>query len=301
MKPKGTDVKLTTAAQVVKLLRERYPSPAWAFFENVGDGTGMNQRRWADGFAMSLWPSRGLVFHGFEVKVSRQDVMRELATPQKADAVAKYCDYWWLAVGAIGIVDGLELPPAWGLLAPVEIRGKQSLRVVKEATKLDAKEIDRTFTAAILRRAAEHFDVERIRQEVRYEIHEEIRAKLEAEFGPEYERQISSLKAQLDSACRDREAAESRLTAALGKPYHISVIAGAIDFLRWLDGWSTGQKAIESAVRGVQIHIDALEDARKQLGVLRVLMQTMNEKKDPEPPPEPGHRPPGYHLGDTHR
>lgn len=77
---------------VFELLRRRYPAPAWAFLEEVRNQTGYARTiRTADALAMSLYPSRGLHLHGFEVKVSRADWFRELNDPKKAEEIAAYC------------------------------------------------------------------------------------------------------------------------------------------------------------------------------------------------------------------
>ena len=60
------------------LLALRYAPPAYAFFEEVRAQTGYAAGGSADGLALSLWPSRGIELHGFEVKVSRSDWLREL-------------------------------------------------------------------------------------------------------------------------------------------------------------------------------------------------------------------------------
>jgi hypothetical protein len=137
-------------SEVRELLRKRYPSDAWALMWEVADGTGAAQRRWADAVAMGLWPSRGLHLHGFEIKVSRSDWVKELQSPEKAEAVAQYCDYWWLVVGDNKIVKMGELPPLWGMLAP---NSRGDLYVAKPAVKLPAKPITPVFLAALLRSA----------------------------------------------------------------------------------------------------------------------------------------------------
>lgn len=131
-------------------LRERYCAPAWAFFEEVSNGTGSNHKRSADALAMSLWPSRGLELHGFEIKASRSDWVRERDAPEKAEEIASRCDRWWLVVADESIVKDGELPPTWGLLVPGP---KNQLRQKVEASKLEAKPLSRSFLAAILRRA----------------------------------------------------------------------------------------------------------------------------------------------------
>lgn len=136
---------------VMQALRERYAPPAYAFLEQVANGTGSNGSRWSDALAMSLYPSRGLDLIGFEVKVSRTDWQKELAEPAKAEAVAKYCNQWMLVAGDASIVREHELPAPWGLM--VFSNGK--LRVVKGPKRLEAQPIDRKFLAALLRRVAE--------------------------------------------------------------------------------------------------------------------------------------------------
>ena len=106
---------MTTAAEIKALIRAKYPVREWALAFEVSNGTGSEARRHADAVAMNLWPSRGLAIHGFEFKVYRNDWLRELQNPAKAEPVAQYCDYWWLVTGP-GIVKDGELPDTWGLM-----------------------------------------------------------------------------------------------------------------------------------------------------------------------------------------
>ena len=151
--PAAKAPKLLSEAAVREVLRLRYPAPAWAFFAQVRNGTGYSRRttRTADAVAMSLWPSRGLELHGFEIKTSRSDWLRELEDPEKAEAICAYCDRWWIVIGDAKIVAPGELPPTWGLLVP---NGPGLLAKV-EAPKLDPKPIDHMLLASILRSAAE--------------------------------------------------------------------------------------------------------------------------------------------------
>lgn len=149
MKPKDRPV-MKTAIDVVAALRNRYAGEAYAFLEQVGNATGFKCNRHCDVLVMSLWPSRGLDIIGIEVKVSRGDWLKELADPKKADDVAKYCDYWFVAVGDENIVRAGELPSAWGLMVPT-IDGK--MRVKAEVSRLSPNPLDKHFVAAVLRQA----------------------------------------------------------------------------------------------------------------------------------------------------
>ena len=140
------------SVNVHHLIAAKFPAPEYACLFEVRNGTGFNRApRTADALVMSLWPSRGLELWGIEIKNDRYDWVREKANPEKAEAIAQYCDRWWLAVGDKDIVKPGELPPTWGLMAPKA--GK--LQVVKEADKLEAKPIDRLFLGALLRNSSQ--------------------------------------------------------------------------------------------------------------------------------------------------
>lgn len=146
---------MLSEGQLVALLRQRYPSPQFAFFAGVRNSTGYARTvRTADALAMSLWPSRGLALHGFECKSARHDWLRELGDPEKADEIAGYCDFWWIVAGGDNVVklDTDNAPPTWGVLVP---NAKGTLRVVREAKPLEPKPLTRQFLAAVLRRAHE--------------------------------------------------------------------------------------------------------------------------------------------------
>jgi hypothetical protein len=79
-----------TAAEVRAALMNRYCAPEWATFFEVANSTGGGAVRSADAVAMSLYPSRGLRLHGFEIKVSRSDWLHELKQPDKSVAVQRF-------------------------------------------------------------------------------------------------------------------------------------------------------------------------------------------------------------------
>lgn len=59
--------------------------------------------------------------HGYEVKVSRSDWLREARTDGgKSFPWRRYCSHWWLVVPDAGIVRDGELPDGWGLLTPTK-------------------------------------------------------------------------------------------------------------------------------------------------------------------------------------
>lgn len=142
--------KAITAGNIIAGMAKRYAAPEWAMFFNVANGTGWRGSRYADAVGMSLFPSRGLELHGFEIKVSKSDYRREAQDPTKAEAVAAYCDRWWV-VTPPDLLDGENLPLNWGWLA----YDGRAFYTKQKAEKLEAKAIDRPILAALLRRAHE--------------------------------------------------------------------------------------------------------------------------------------------------
>lgn len=139
------------AKDIKNLLRNRFSDPAFAFLPQVRNGTGyIRSARTADALAMGLWPSRGLDLHGFEIKIYRNDWLHELKSPQKAEEIAKYCDFWWI-VAPKDVVKTEEIPQNWGLMIPFGA----TVKIIKEAKHLKPTKIDRLFLAAILRKAQE--------------------------------------------------------------------------------------------------------------------------------------------------
>lgn len=134
---------------IQSLLRGRYAPPEYAYLPQVRSSTGFNPyERYADGLAISTYPSRGIHLHGIEIKVSRADWRRELRRPEKAEPIAQYCTYWWLAAPD-GVIPLDEVPQDWGLL---EVHGSV-LRATKQATKRKAEALSLGFVAAIMRKA----------------------------------------------------------------------------------------------------------------------------------------------------
>lgn len=134
--------------QVLTRLAAKYPAPEYACFSEVSNATGANSRRRADCLIMGLWPSRGLYLSGFEIKCSRADWLTELKNPEKADAIAKYCDYWYLVLGDPYILRDDELPRTWGLIIPCG----SGLKIQKEAVRNDTPQpFSRGFLASIMR------------------------------------------------------------------------------------------------------------------------------------------------------
>jgi hypothetical protein len=96
------------------LLERRYGvDQGWLLFYEVPNRTGFKGDRSADALALSTWPSQGICLHGFEVKRSRSDLLKELRDETKAAAFKRYCHYWWLTISDTKLAEGVEVPDSW--------------------------------------------------------------------------------------------------------------------------------------------------------------------------------------------
>lgn len=156
-------VVLTSEGEVLDALRRKHAGDEWVFLTHLKTATGWQtgRGREMDGWAMNMWPSRGLKTHGFEVKVSRSDWLAELKAPSKADEGFQFCDFWWVAAGATGIVKKEELPAGWGLMVP----HRDSMKIAVQAADHEA-EFDRAFFASCLRNLQRATLVEKERLEI---------------------------------------------------------------------------------------------------------------------------------------
>lgn len=138
-----------TAAEIRLALARHYPHPEYGIVFEVAQSTGHHANRHLDAMAMGLWPSRGLVLFGVEIKVTTADFRNELRNPAKAEQLARFCDYFYVAAPT-GVVPILELPKNWGLF---EIdRGRVKERI--PATRLQPQAVTKDFLAAVFRAAS---------------------------------------------------------------------------------------------------------------------------------------------------
>lgn len=134
---------------IFQKLLGKFPPPAFVLLPQCRSATGAGMIRTADALGASVWPSRGLYLFGIEIKVSRSDWRKELATPEKADEIQQFCRHWYVAAPK-GIVPLDEVPDTWGLL---EITGR-GVFTTKAAPETKPKDPDTLLVSAILRAAA---------------------------------------------------------------------------------------------------------------------------------------------------
>lgn len=103
------------AGEVYKAIRLRYSDARrYAIATEVGLSTGGSRRR-LDVVVLDCYASNGFRIDGFEIKVSKADLRRELEDPDKHVAFFDRIDYYTLACPK-GIADMSIIPPKWGVL-----------------------------------------------------------------------------------------------------------------------------------------------------------------------------------------
>src|SRR3990167_6404645 len=139
--------------ELLQLLASEYQPPSRAFLPEFRAATGYgNGECRCDALAMDLWQSNkyGLELHGFELKVSRADWLRELKQPLKSEEIKRFCDRWYVVAANSKIVKYAdELPKGWGL----EFAENGKLVNFIEAEKLTPEPYGRGFLASVMRRA----------------------------------------------------------------------------------------------------------------------------------------------------
>lgn len=165
------------AHDVVDMLRRHYlpdgRAEAGIFAAEIESPDG---RRRADAIWAPWSMTAGDELVGHEIKVARSDVLAELADPMKADPWLRYCTRWYLVLARPNLVDGLEVPDSWGIMAPPSGRRTRSMTIVRPAPKLKHGD-----TAAGWRRIAT-WDHVRLSAKVVEAAYQASRAKSELEY-----------------------------------------------------------------------------------------------------------------------
>lgn len=160
-------MSVATASEMRRRLRVRYGRTSDAvkipehavLFEIPVDGVyrmkdghvveALKRRQRIDAVAVGLWQRTNHLVHGFEIKVSRSDLLSVLREPDKAACAFALVDRWWLVLGDPALLrDGDDLPAGWGVLVA---RGR-GLGVLVEAEPAGSQHGGR-FIAAMVQTA----------------------------------------------------------------------------------------------------------------------------------------------------
>lgn len=125
----------TTTEDIHDALMARYTEPEWYLGFEVANSCGSEVVRHADAVAICPYPSRAFETVGFEIKVSRSDLMRELKDPKKCETMYQFVNEWFLVVPK-GLTKGLNIPIRWGILEYVDGKLRQKRRAAWHEAKL---------------------------------------------------------------------------------------------------------------------------------------------------------------------
>jgi len=153
-------------------MERKYALPHHLLLWEFRNNTGFDTTRSADALAVSLYRSQGQTVTGFEIKRSRSDLLSELRQPEKAEAVGKFCDFFFLVTPDKSIASVEEIPAPWGWLC---LRGPR-LKVLKKAERLNAVSLDRPTLCALI-----YATIEKMRDVVKQSFEDEVAARVKDE------------------------------------------------------------------------------------------------------------------------
>jgi hypothetical protein len=238
-----------SSATLKAAIRSKFGGSGYQVFFEVGNDTGSHVRRHADAVSIGIWPSTGHAVHGFEIKISRGDWLREKAAPEKSQPIFRFCHRWSLVVPK-GLVKADEIPPGWGLY---ELAGDR-LRESVMPKKMAPEPMSPGFVAALVRRAGEADEA--LVTEVLRKARAEWNATRDAEIERLVERQLRAAGADRDRATKKLK----ELEEALGEPldgyiYDLPQLAAAIKAVR-----KAGVTASYGGLAGVLSGLDRARD-----------------------------------------
>ncbi|MBQ3342475.1 MAG: hypothetical protein IJG84_11305 [Kiritimatiellae bacterium] len=275
-----------TADDILSLLAEKYSdAQRYICAAEVSPRTGAWERR-IDLMVMNCFHSEEYKIQGFEIKISKEDLKRELMDPDKHAVFFKEIDYYWI-VAPDTVLDKLDIiPPKWGVMKVTRTEDGFKLVTARKPIALhdeviSDRVISRPFAASILRSFINHSLGGKARAQEREELRKSIRAEVEQQLAkgahvvPDWE---------YDSLVRAK-----RMCEALGlsvwysgcHEYDIKVFREAkavVENLSYLDRYLNDSASSIRRIRGViksikdgsasaaaalQASADALEKTRK--------------------------------------
>lgn len=255
-----------TADDILVHLKDMYSDAnQYVCAAEVSPRTGAWERR-IDFLVMNCYDSEQLKIQGYEIKISKADLKRELEDPDKHAVFFDAIDFYWL-IAPKEVVDNIDLiPPKWGVRAVSrDENGKISSRTVRKPACLHdeqmySRKIRKSFMASFCRAISKQSLTKAELYRKQRDLEDEIRKKLESEL-TNGGRIVQDWKLESLERCR-------RLVDDLGLNEYSS------DYSR---------KRIREAVNVVNaldyadIH---LRDAKSKISEAQRIIQRLEEEKD---------------------
>lgn len=236
------------AADIFRALRDRRYANEAVLVAEVADSTGATRERRIDAIAIGCWPSRGLYTHAIEIKVTRGDLSREIAVPEKADRIVRYCDAFWIATPKGLVTNPEELPPAWGLY---EVADDGAVRAARPSTPIDREPPSMGFVAALARAlVAQQSDDARLAR-----VREEARAEAWSAARDSFEAGVRDAEKRAEEAVREARS----LRGALGGSLDVAAAGRLRKIVDNLSGHYGSLNAVRVNAQAVVEHADELE------------------------------------------
>ena len=183
--PSKSDI---SADDILVHLGDMYSDPnQYVCAAEVSPRTGAWERR-IDFLVMNCYDSEQLKIQGYEIKISKADLKRELEDPDKHAVFFDAIDFYWL-IAPKQVVDNIDLiPPKWGVRAVWrDESGKLISRTVRKPTCLHdeqmySRKIRKTFMASFCRAISKQSLTKAKLHEQQRSLEEEIRKKVESEL-----------------------------------------------------------------------------------------------------------------------
>lgn len=261
-------VKLAAHDLFVRL-QGTFSAPAYITLEEVRDATGFDGHRTADAIAISLYRSRGKVIWGFEMKVSRNDWLKELKQPEKAESIMRYCHHWALVVPNKDIVKPGELPSTWGLY----VAQKNRLKCVVPAPLLEPLPMSMTMLTALVYAVSQRqtkADAAALNQ-ARDEGYKSGVSRANADY---YEKQYKQLNEKVQAY---EKASGLDIEYGWKKPDKVGAIVKLL-----LDGNAGLKRILDTAKYNLSKTDDLKAEIEKQIKVIEASMVGNPEPKDDE-------------------
>lgn len=246
-----------TAHGLHQMLSARYARPEWHL-----EGEVTLEGRRLDALAFNLWAARERRIIGFEVKVSRADLMRELRDHTKAEGAARWLDAFYLVIPS-RLCTPDEVPAGWGLL---EAQGSRLVTRRQPVFATYSASMSRELAARLIDRLARSTE-EDARREVAL-LRGEIEARTQKQYDERHAQHVEQERAELTTL----RANHAELLGVLGVESrawdaHESALRAAGVYARLARDGTTVRRQLERAQATLSDQLAALRGALDALPV----------------------------------
>jgi hypothetical protein len=258
--------EIRTASVLLDVLRRHYlpesRPPGGVFAPEIESPCG---KRRADALWMPTTYAGSKALVGHEIKVTRADVLTELADPTKCDAWARYCGHWWLVIPHPALIDGLDhrIPDHWGVMAPPSGRRTRTMTVLRPAPRLHPVDAGPAFRrVAVWLHNRDHARAAELAQELRWRTQERDQARSGAgRSGDRRAEQIGRILRGVESGIRER--------GLYHDPDEATVIAAILDHTHVAQAADSARYDLDRLIQAARTLAEPMTETRRALQKLQ--------------------------------